>query len=79
MRPSLVGKTISSIVAVLVYVVSAVTLAGLLFFNQNDVGLAQAVRDIWQKFGNAPKCEHDMDPKNKCCKKCGYGYVAKKK
>lgn len=46
-RPVVFGEAIPKIARMLVFLISAFTLGGLLYFNMNDVGIARAVRRFW--------------------------------
>jgi succinate dehydrogenase (ubiquinone) membrane anchor subunit len=41
------GPSLPKIGSVLLYVVSALTLVGLLYFNYSDIGISKAVKKIW--------------------------------
>ena len=46
-RPYVLGDTLAKAVRVMGYVITACLLAGLLTFNQNDVGLTKAFEMVW--------------------------------
>lgn len=52
-RPSLFHQNtiIPTIAHWFVYLMTAVALGGMIYFNYNDMGLAKAVRRIWQVKG----------------------------
>lgn len=51
LRPSLVGHCIAQLTFIVVCLISVFTMTGLLYFNQNDIGLAEAVKAIWLYLG----------------------------
>lgn len=61
-RPILVGNVVPKLAHALLIVFSAVTLGGLVYFIQNDVGIGRAVRKIWAIKHTEPKAEQ---PKKK--------------
>lgn len=46
-RPVLVGNVVPKVAHVLLILFSAATLAGLVYFIQNDIGIGQAVQNVW--------------------------------
>lgn len=48
LRPKVVGDVIAKAGVIGVYVLSAVTLGGLFYFNYSDVGLTQAIKMFWK-------------------------------
>lgn len=63
-RPVLVGNVVPKIAHGLLILFSAATLAGLVYFIQNDIGIGQAVQRLW---AIKPYVEPipDPDPKKK--------------
>jgi succinate dehydrogenase (ubiquinone) membrane anchor subunit len=47
-RPIVFGSVISKLALGAVYLLSIVTLAGLLFFITNDVGIVLAIKQFWK-------------------------------
>lgn len=46
-RPVLFGEVMPKVARSLVYLLSALTLGGLMYFNFNDIGVVEAVRKFW--------------------------------
>lgn len=68
-RPVIFGRVIPKISLALVYILSAATLGGLLYFNYNDVGITALIKKFWQvdkkEEKEEPKEEPKPDPKKK--------------
>ncbi|KAF2900376.1 hypothetical protein ILUMI_05799 [Ignelater luminosus] len=47
LRPIVVGNAISKAALIAVYIVSTVTLGGLLYFNYTDIGIGKVIRKFW--------------------------------
>ena len=41
------GKATSKICQILLYIVTGFTILSLMYFNQHDIGITQAVKDVW--------------------------------
>lgn len=52
-RPILFGPLIPKISLVAVYILSAATLGGLLYFNYSDVGVTKLFKNFWAIKGSA--------------------------
>ena len=48
-RPSIFGQVIPKASLLLLYVLSALSLGGLFYFNYTDVGLVQALKMAWKQ------------------------------
>jgi succinate dehydrogenase (ubiquinone) membrane anchor subunit len=48
-RPSIFGATIPKISVALLFMLSALSLSGLLYFNYTDVGMVQGTKMAWRK------------------------------
>lgn len=46
-RPILFGNTIPKVAHIALIALSVLTLAGLLCFNMNDIGISRAIRRFW--------------------------------
>lgn len=61
-RPVLVGNAVPKVAHGLLILFSAATLAGLIYFIQNDIGIGQAVQKLW---AIQPYVEPPPEPKGK--------------
>lgn len=46
-RPIIFGPVIPKVSIILVYVLSALTLGGLLYFNYSDIGVTKLIKKFW--------------------------------
>lgn len=56
-RPILFGPVIPKVSLAIVYVISAATLGGLLYFNHSDVGVTRLIKNFWAVKGGSKKEE----------------------
>lgn len=61
-RPILFGPLIPKISLVVVYILSAATLGGLLYFNYSDVGVTKLFKNFWALKGSTPQSEEAAEP-----------------
>lgn len=70
MRYGLVGNVGSRIAIMVVWLISAITLAGLLLFNYKDVGMVQGFRLLWDEIGLEPgQGTHVHKNETACCRR----------
>jgi succinate dehydrogenase (ubiquinone) membrane anchor subunit len=48
-RPSIFGKVVPKVSLIVLYVLSALSLGGLFYFNYSDVGLVNAMKMAWKR------------------------------